>query len=133
MNDTRVQKYYSTEGIEWRFNPPRAPHLGGLWEAAVKSMKHHLMRVTKDQALNFEKYTTLLHRNETILNSRPLCIKKGDPDPVVLISDHFLIGQPITSLPEPESSHMTLFRRYELINRQVQSFWHLWSKDYCRT
>ena len=60
------------DGIEWRFNPPAAPHFGGLWEAAVKSTKYHLRRVVGDQHLTFEEMTTLLTQIEACLNSRPL-------------------------------------------------------------
>lgn len=41
-------------GVEWQFNAPVWPSAGGLWEAAVKSMKHHLKRVIGEQKLTFE-------------------------------------------------------------------------------
>ena len=33
------------EDTSWSFNATGAPHLGGVWEAAVKSVKHHIRRV----------------------------------------------------------------------------------------
>ena len=39
------------EGTDWSFNSPAAPHTGGIWESAVKSVKHHLRRVMGDRTL----------------------------------------------------------------------------------
>jgi hypothetical protein len=38
----RVQDFLANEGCDWKFIPPHGLHSGGLWEAAVKSMKYHL-------------------------------------------------------------------------------------------
>ncbi len=40
-SDRIISEFCSARGIEWRFIPERAPHFGGLWEAAVKSTKAH--------------------------------------------------------------------------------------------
>jgi len=32
-------------GVDRHFIPAYSPHFGGLWEAGVKSVKHHLKRV----------------------------------------------------------------------------------------
>lgn len=53
----------TAQGIRWHFNPPAAPHFGGLWEAAVKSTKFHLRHVIGETTLTFEELSTLLHTN----------------------------------------------------------------------
>ena len=76
---TESSEYYkqnvfslAKSSTSWHFIPPASPHFGGLWEAAVRSMKRHLRRVIGDQILTFVEYSTLLCKIEACLNSRPL-------------------------------------------------------------
>ena len=62
----------SAQGNQWHFIPERAPHFGGLWEAAVKSFKQHLRKVVRDVKLTYEELDTILTQVEACLNSRPL-------------------------------------------------------------
>ncbi|XP_029659121.1 uncharacterized protein LOC115233053 [Formica exsecta] len=55
-----IIRQLAADRITWRFNPPSAPHFGGIWEAAVKSLKHHLRRVLGDASLTYEEMSTLL-------------------------------------------------------------------------
>ncbi|XP_017466341.1 PREDICTED: uncharacterized protein LOC108359150 [Rhagoletis zephyria] len=80
-------------GMEFAFIPPRAPHFGGLWGAAVKSAKHLLMRVVGDNTLTFEELATVLVDVEAIMNSRPLVGATDDPnDAEAKTPAHLLIG-----------------------------------------
>jgi len=67
------QNFLTAEGCEWTFIPPHAPHFGGLWEAAVKSIKYHLRRTLGFHVATYEELCTLLSEIEACVNSRPLC------------------------------------------------------------
>ncbi|XP_033231662.1 uncharacterized protein LOC117182667 [Belonocnema kinseyi] len=67
-----VAAILANKGTDWTFIPPNTPHCGGLWEAGVKSNKHHLKRVIGDHKLTFEELSTVLVEIEACLNSRPL-------------------------------------------------------------
>ena len=121
------------ERISWSFNPPSAPHFGGLWEAGVKSFKTHLARVVGEQVLSVEEFSTLLAQIEAILNSRPLCPLSGDPsDLSVLSPGHFLTCEPLVSLPSPDLSLISVNRldRWQLLQRMQQDFWKRWQQEY---
>lgn len=129
---SQLQQVFARDRITWRFNPPAAPHMGGKWEAAVKSVKHHLARL-HETAFTFEELTTLLTQIEAVLNSRPLEALTEDPDDLaVLTPGHFLIGQAINTLPEPSLLDLKTARldRWQLIQQQLQRFWSTWSTSY---
>ncbi|CAG7728743.1 unnamed protein product, partial [Allacma fusca] len=101
----------SRDGIQWVFNTPAAPHMGGLWESGVKSVKHHLRRTLGDTPLTFEEYATLLSQVESCLNSRPLCPASADPNDLTSLSPgHFLIGAPLQAIPEPNLTILNVNR-----------------------
>lgn len=128
-----VDNYLAEKGVKWHFIPPSAPHFGSIWEAAVKSAKTHLYKVTKAVLLNFEELTTLRCRIEEVLNSRPLIAMSKDPtDYEVLTPGHFLIGSRITTPVEPDVSEIpqNRLRRFELVRSQVKFFWRRWKKEY---
>ena len=67
-----IQAYSFNYNITWHSSPQRAPHFGGLWEAAVKSAKYHLQRLVGEKLLTFEELSTICCNVESFLNSRPL-------------------------------------------------------------
>ncbi|XP_043501582.1 uncharacterized protein LOC122523761 [Polistes fuscatus] len=121
------------DNTQWHINPPAAPHMGGKWEAAVKSLKFHVERMVGDTLLTYEEASTLLTQIEAILNSRPLEPLSDDPeDTTVLTPGHFLIGTALNALPEHSLLDVSGNRlsRWQFIQQQMQQFWRLWSTQY---
>uniref|UniRef100_A0A2S2PC01 Integrase catalytic domain-containing protein n=1 Tax=Schizaphis graminum TaxID=13262 RepID=A0A2S2PC01_SCHGA len=121
---------------KWHFNPPSAPHFGGLWEAAVRSTKRLLVRTMSTHVFTYEEFTTVLIRIEAVLNSRPLTPASTDPhDLECLTPGHFLIGQPLLAVP-PRSNpdaNRNLTNRWKLLDQCHQAFWKRWSSEYLTT
>lgn len=128
-----IADWLASNGTAWHFIPPHSPNFGGLWEAAVKSTKFHLVRVIGTRTLTFEEMSTTLSQIEACLNSRPICQMPSDPsDPCPLTPGHFLVGEPLVLVPETnyEASNIDTLQRWHLTQRIVQDFWRRWSEEY---
>ncbi len=80
-----LQRHLARQKITFCFNPPSAPHFGGVWEREVRSVKSALYTVLGSQSLPEEVLMTVLLEVEAILNSKPLDYVSSDvadADPV---------------------------------------------------
>ena len=56
----RISNFATQQGINFHFIPPPSPHMGGIWEAGVKSMKFHLRQVVGNAKSNYEEFYTFV-------------------------------------------------------------------------
>lgn len=123
----------AADDTTWKFYPSVTPHFGGKWEVAVKSTKFYLRRLIDDAVLTYEEFSTLLTQIETVLNSRPLgAISKDPADIEILTPVHFLVGGPLTVIPEPSLTEIPASRlsRWQLLRQMLDWFWQRWSLEY---
>ena len=129
MAKAGAQSYSS---IEWLFIPPRSPNFGGLWEAAVKSMKHHLRRIMCNSILTYEEITTILCQIEQVLNNRPLMALTNNPDDNFALTPSMLVnGSRLDSIPQPCLQKMDArghpAKRFRALQQLLSQFWKRWS------
>ncbi|XP_066599947.1 uncharacterized protein [Prorops nasuta] len=107
----------ANDGTDWVFIPPHAPHCGGIWEAGVKSTKHHLRRVIGETTLTFEELSTVVDALHALTPS------------------HFLIGGSLGMVPEGSVTSIpdNRLNRYQLLQRIRDHFWQRWSTEYLHT
>lgn len=132
-SDSAVLQHLQECNIQWHFNPPKAPHQGGLWEAGVKSMKGLLKRTIGAQLLTYEQLATVLSKITACLNSRPLTPMSSDPsDFLTLTPGHFLMGQQIMGPYETLLAEIPMNRliAWQRVQKMQQDFWARWSKEY---
>ncbi|KAL9977438.1 hypothetical protein ACROYT_G014841 [Oculina patagonica] len=132
-NQHKIGSELSQEGIQWVFNPPAAPHMGGVWERLVRSCKKALNVVLQNQVLTDEVLLTAFAEVAWVVNSRPLTEVSSDVDDLeALTPNHFLIGRGSLNLPpgivdDKELSSRKRWRQAQVVANHV---WSRWLREY---
>ena len=132
-NNEHIEDKLSQDGVQWHFNPPAAPHFGGIWERLVRSSKVALKAIAGKQCVNDETLLTFVAEAESLLNSRPLTSVSGNPDDLeALTPNHFLLGRSNPAIPLDVVTDKDLCSRKRWRHAQVmaQHFWKRWLREY---
>ena len=98
----------------------------------MKSAKYHIRRMMGHVNLSYEELNTLIKQVEAVLNSRPITSIPSDDEFEILTPGHFLIGRPLTAIPEMAISNTKInyAKRWQLVNQLYKQFWDRWSTEY---
>ena len=128
-----MRRFVADNGIRWILNPPMGHHLGGEFEALVKSAKRAINAVLKNADVNDEELETVMIRAEEMINSRPLTVQSKDEKGMeVLTPNHFLYARWHGFDPGGEalnskgSNLATRWRRVQEIQKHI---WRRWMEE----
>ena len=139
LNQRRIGEFCLNKEIQWNFNPPAAPHMGGAWERLVRTVKSSMKFILKNLVLTEYQLITFVTEVENIVNSRPLTQISDDPsDLAALTPNHLLKGfnnaEPLLAEEQSSSNITKLYRkRWKHIQMCLDHFWARWKKEYLPT
>lgn len=93
IDQDKIQIMTSNKGINWHWNPPVAPHFGGVFKRMIRSTKRAVNAILENADVKDEELQTVFSGVESLMNSRQLTLFSSDPnDEPVLTPNHFLNG-----------------------------------------
>ncbi|XP_058817455.1 uncharacterized protein LOC131680761 [Topomyia yanbarensis] len=132
--DLACAQQVTSPTIRWHFNPPGTPHMGGIWERMVRSVKAAMMVLDDGRKLTDEILLTTLAEAEDMINSRPLTyIPQESADTEALTPNHFLRGTVKSSdmpVSGPTNMAEALRDMYARSQYLADKMWERWQKEY---
>ncbi|CAB3239959.1 unnamed protein product [Arctia plantaginis] len=103
-----IESDIANQDIEFKCIPAYSPHFGGIWEAAIKSMKHLLRRVMSLTHLTYEEFAKCPAKVQAILNSRPLTPLSTDRSDLTCHTPlHLVLGRALRQFLDQTSVTLT--------------------------
>lgn len=136
LDREKIADKFTSSELEWKFNPPLSPHMGGAWERLIRSVKRALYAcLPKSRKVNDETLTSLMALIEYVINSRPLTHIPTDDIGEALTPNHWLLGsgdgrKPLAPLSDDVGVLRNSWRRSEEL---ANIFWKRWVTEYLPT
>jgi len=131
-NQDQIHAHLLKKEIDWKFNPPAASHMGGVWEPQIRTIRRVLSSMIIQQALDDEAIITLMTVVEGIINNRPITKLSEDPrDARPLTPNHMLMLRSGPLLPPGQFVEKDQYRRrWKQVQYLADVFWRRWIKEY---
>ena len=121
------------KGIQWKINPPSAPHHGCSWERLVRSVKRVLYDILGNRRVTEEVLRNTLSLVEQSLNARPITAISTNPLDLEALN-HFILGQHAASFPslsfEENSDHK---KRFAKAQSYANAIWTRCKREYVQS
>jgi len=131
--DPRTKAATADKGIKWKFNPPYAPHFGGIFEIMMKSAKRAITGILSNADVSDEKLMTAFCGAEALMNSRPLTYQSASiKNNIPLIPNHFLHGQAGGQFATKVLDEVGFDpkKHWRWIQELVRHFWYRWLREW---
>ena len=129
---TQLEEDAAKLGIKWTFNPPGAPHFGGVWERLVRSCKRAMWNILGSQSLKEEQLTTVVCTVEQLLNNRPMAAAGSDVEDLeALTPNHLLLGRSTIDYPNVvfNGGLATIKKAFWRHSTLMKKIWDRWMKE----
>lgn len=133
VDEQALAEKFVSETTNWFFNPPSAPHMGGVWERLVRSIKVTLEKIQPTRTPTEELLLTMMHEVENIVNSRPLTYVPIDSElDEAITPNHFLLGSSNGKKPMGTFSSNVWVLKYNWKKSEEYSnrIWRRWRQEY---
>ena len=67
----KIESDLAEKKIDWKFNPPGAPHFGGIWKTMVRNCKKVMIAILDNRSLTDEILNRIVTRPLTAVSDNP--------------------------------------------------------------
>ena len=133
LDKDKITRSTADKGVKWYFNPPYAPHFGGVHEIMVKAAKRAIYAILGKADINDEELITAFVGSEDLINSRPITYQTANPeDNMPPTPNHFLQGRAggMFAPSSVDTENFSAQMRWRRVQELIRHFWERWMKEW---